>query len=803
MNQDPIENKIRHIETLVGTAATMANSFHAKEVKPEHLLYVIAGTEEGRRVMEGMGGNPRRIREFLSRSFEATRGPYRTQNLKLSDLLVRVTSEPIRAATSHGQVPGLRDIIREMAELGKDAVILRHALVIGGIMEPWEDGEDVARGLRAAAEDWSAAEILGVSESGKEAGQESGQESGQTVSDPKITEEDFPDLFSHDDVPPDPAESDIPGEDDDTPGKAESEHEAAVERATRDLSEIARAGGLDGIVGRDREIGFMLETISKRKKKNLIIMGDPGVGKTAMAEGLADYLSGTDVPESLKGRPVLEVAISDLVAGARFRGDFEARMQALMAMARRRRAILFLDEFHLVVGAGSSSSQGGMDAANILKPALARGDITVIGATTPGEMRDIRRDGALMRRFDILNLREPTSHETREILGDAVDRYVDHHEVLVSGEVLDVIVDLAGRYLTAAHFPDKAFNVLDTSCVIAARRGAGDVTTQDVRLAVERNGGPRLLTPGEDDMRRLSGLETALSKRVLGQDEAITALARATRAASLGMNQGGTAGAYLFNGPTGVGKTEMARAFADAMDLPLVRIDMSELMERHSVSTLIGSPPGYVGHENDGILISAADRFRNMVLLFDEAEKAHPDVHDILLQILDAGTVRAGDGRMVSLAGAHVILSANIGAAASERQSIGFGRETDPAEVAQDAIRGAFRKEMIGRIRNRIQFATPDRSVVREIVKKELEAARRTYGDRGIRVTFDDALVDIVAGADIREYGMREIQDRILDRIHVPLTDAILNTSATRLHVTGEDGRVRVETREIRQDFPA
>lgn len=785
MNQDPIENKVRHIEALVGAASSVANTYHMRRVGAEHLLYVIAGTEEGRRVIEDMGGTPRRIRMFLEKAFAESGCDSITGGTQMDPDIKGVTMRPIRRARENARAPSLRDIFMEMIALGHESPVLCQALIVGGVVESLPD---------RSAEDYS------LEEEGDDE-EDDGWENFSTFSEEEITALDdiLPDADDINDTTP--VESGPDGLSETKPSAEDgaSEHSRAVLQATRDLTALAREGRLDDVIGREAEIQRMIETLSKRKKCNILLAGEPGVGKTALAEGLAMHLSNPNAPEALQGRPVLEVSMSDLVAGARFRGDFEARMQKLLDMARRRRAILFFDEVHLMVGAGSASARGGMDAANILKPALARGEITVIGATTPSEMREIRRDGALMRRFDMMTITEPSAAKVREIVDEAVGSYVAHHEVLVEDDMLDLLVNLSDRYLPAARFPDKAFNVLDTACVLARQRDADMVDGTDIRRAIERNGGPRLTTPEPALRARVAGLEEALSARVLGQPEAVQALARAARMSMMGLSQGGVAGAYLFNGPTGVGKTEMARAFASAMELPLVRIDMSEFMERHSISALIGAPPGYVGHDRDGVLIDAADKHSEMVLLFDEAEKAHPEVHDILLQILDAGALRSADGRTVSLSGAHVILSANIGAGDAEKPALGFGRKTDEAEVTQDAIARVFRREMIGRIRNRIQFSTPDDEARRGIIGKELARARARLADSGVKVVFDDAVVDFLMEGDTPSYGIREVQDKIMAKVLDPLTEFLLEAPnpGAKVRVSEEGDIVIRPLREI------
>jgi ATP-dependent Clp protease ATP-binding subunit ClpA len=749
---DPIEERVRQIEALVGEAASVAHRYQMKSVGSSHLLYVMSGTEEGRRMIEELGGNSRRIRSFLERAFEQnTQQGLATGGTEIDPTIHQVVNRVIKRARTNGRVPQLTEILQEMTFLGEKCMMTRQALIVGGVIETMPNRVE---------DDFDLDEDEGARD-------EAVTPDEATPFDPLPEDEmnEFPE-------PADGSEVQAPHS---APAEEVDEHMRAVMNATRDLTVLARRGELDDVIGVEDQVGLIIETISKKKKPNMLISGEPGIGKTALAEGLAMYLASDQAPKELASRPLLEIALPDLVAGARFRGDFEARMRALVTMAKRAKAILFLDEVHLMIGAGSATARGGMDAANILKPALARGEITVIGATTPGEMRELRQDGALMRRFDQMVLKEPDVIKVRRILDEAVSTYVMHHKVLFDDDMLDLTVGLCDRYLPALRFPDKAFNVIDQACVLARKRGAGRANADDVRQAVERNGSVRLTAPDEATRKRLAGLEGAISKRVFDQPEAVKSMSTCARTSMMGMNQGGTAGAYLFNGPSGVGKTEMAYAFAEAMQIPLVRIDMSEFMERHSVSRLIGAPPGYVGFDHMGILAEAADKYTDFVLLFDEAEKAHPDVYDILLQILDYGYTTSGDGRPLFFGRAHVILSANIGAAAAEKPALGFGRETNGEEAAKEAITQTFRKEMLARIPNRIQFHKVTESGKSNIARKAFMNARQRYADSGYDVTFDESLVAWILSKPEKDgVGGRAVQDRILEEIHDPVVQAFL-----------------------------
>ncbi len=770
---DPIEDHVRQIEALVGEAASLANRYKMKSTGSAHLLYVIAGTEDGRTAVEDLGGNPRRIRTFLEHAFEQnSQQGLATGGIEIDATVNKVVKSVINKARVNGRIPQLRDILQEMTYLGDACLITRQGLVVGGVIETMtnrlEDDTDFGEMSADAGDEFA---IPPEDQTPFDNIQEDAKASGDTASKPSESQ------------PAGAAASE----------EAEAdEYMKAVLSATRDLTELARLGYLDEVIGMDDQIDQVIETISKKKKPNMMVVGEPGIGKTALAEALAVYLASSSAPDELSRRPLLEVSLPDLVAGSRFRGDFEARMRALVALARRRNAILFLDEIQLMVGAGSATGRGGMDAANILKPALSRGEITVIGATTPDDMRELRKDRALMRRFDQLMLKEPDTAKVRRILDEAVGTYVMHHKILVEDDMLDMIVGLCDRYLPAQRFPDKAFNVIDQACVVAKKRGVGRVEAQDVRTAVERNGSVRLSPPDEVTRQRLESLDEAMSKIVFGQPEAVTSMVRAARLSMLGMGRGGTAGAYLFNGPTGTGKTEMAYAFAKSMDYPLVRIDMSEFMEKHAISRLIGAPPGYVGFDQEGILISAADKNDDMVLLFDEVEKAHPDIYDILLQILDYGYCRSGDGRMVSFGRAHVILSANIGASAGDKPALGFGRETDPKAIADEEVAKTFRKELLARIPNKIQFRKHSDEAKYGIAHKALTSARQRYADSGYEVIFEeDVATWVLEQTNDEGTGGRGIQDKILELIHNPVVDAFLADPDRRLaKVSIKDGKI-------------
>lgn len=749
------EDPAAMIESLIGKATSVATRWNMPEVLVAHFLYAFVRDHDGKLFIENRGGNPSRLLIFLEQTFHqhVTKGISRG-GVKYSHQLNVLVQRVLARMEEEGEWD-LDILLEEMKTAGAECKLANQALIVAGIV--W-----------AVPSTGAAPDMFEQNPAQGEFDTDSTQQDGD--------EELYPVRET---------EETAPNEDDFT---------KAARQSIRDLTALAKANRLDDVIGMDEMLDQVVETLLKRRKPNLLIHGEPGVGKTALAEALAQRVASGEVPEALRARPVLEVQLSELVAGTRFRGDFEARMRALVGIAKKANAILFIDEIHLLMGAGATGASNGMDAANILKPALARGEITLIGATTPSEMRVLRKDAALMRRFDALAMAEPTAAKTRQIVDQAIADYMIHHDVDMGDDMLDLTVSLCEKYLPAQRFPDKAFNTIDRACVLAKQRGSKLVDISDVRGAIERQGGVRLGKPDAALKSRLAALEDALEARVFGQSEAVKAMARQAKAAVFGISHSGAAGAYLFNGPSGTGKTEMAYAFAEAMGYPLVRIDMSEFMERHSVAGLIGAPPGYVGYNDDGLLVEAADKHADMVLLFDEAEKAHPEIFDLLLQILDHGVLRAADGRILSFARTHVILSANIGAREGERQALGFGRETDAQSEATEAVARTFRNELLARIPNRVQFTKASDDDRCRIIAKELEKSRQKLRDRGYEVTFAPEVATWVAKRPETGIGARGLQDGILEWVQQPLMEFFLEEEQhDRAHVEIKEDRLIIQ----------
>lgn len=606
------------------------------------------------------------------------------------------------------------------------------------------------------------------------------------------------------------------------------------EQYGRDLSALAADGALDPLIGREAEVGRLVRILTRRRKNNPCLIGDPGVGKTAIVEGLAQHIASGDVPEPLRGKRILALDISALIAGAKYRGEFEERMRGLLDLVRSDPSlILFIDEIHTIVGAGAA--EGAIDAANILKPVMARGEIRVIGATTVHEYhRYIERDAALERRFQPLPIEAPGAEETFAILSGLRERYEAHHGLRISDEAIRAAVELSVRYIPDRFLPDKALDLLDEAAAkecLRARKGEktlqnnGDIIRQkeseresailggefekaallrdELRLlrkkteeliptsegaayaspiigrteiaeAVSEQTGIPLGRITGDERDRLAELEAALGARVIGQEAAVRAICHAVRRARTGLRDTRRPiGSFLFLGPTGIGKTELCRALADAYfgsEEALLRFDMSEYMEKHSLSRLIGAPPGYTGYEDEGMLSSAVRRRPYAVVLFDEIEKAHPDITGVLLQILEDGQVTDTHGRRIDFSNTIIILTSNIGGNAQGTAApIGFAnidQDSGDAKVESEAIeelKRYFRPELLNRIDETVVFHRLDRRSILKIARKTLIEATQRIEAAGYAVSFGEDVVEFIAERGYsEEYGARAIRRAVL-----------------------------------------
>jgi ATP-dependent Clp protease ATP-binding subunit ClpA len=556
--------------------------------------------------------------------------------------------------------------------------------------------------------------------------------------------------------------------------------ESALDAWCINLNAKARAGKIDPLIGRELELKRTIQVLCRRAKNNPLYVGDPGVGKTAIAEGLAKKIVEGDVPDVLRGVTVFALDMGALLAGTRYRGDFEERLkQVIKEIEQHRGAVMFIDEIHTVIGAGATSG-GAMDASNLLKPALASGTLRCIGSTTYKEYRQFfEKDRALVRRFQKIDITEPSIPDTVDILKGLKPYYEDHHRVRYTNDAIRSAVELSARYIHDRKLPDKAIDVIDetgaSQKLVPESRRRKTIGVKEIEATVATMARIPPKSVSKNDAEVLSHLESNLQRVVFGQDRAITALASAIKLARAGLREPEKPiGSYLFSGPTGVGKTEVARQLASLMGVQLLRFDMSEYMERHTVSRLIGAPPGYVGFDQGGLLTDGIDQNPHCVLLLDEIEKAHPDLFNILLQIMDHGKLTDHNGKQVDFRNVVLIMTTNAGAAELAKPAIGFS-QTKREGDDEEAINRMFSPEFRNRLDAVIAFGSLPMGVVHRVVEKFVLQLEVQLADRGVTFELDEAATTWLAenGYDER-MGARPLGRLIQETIKKPLAEEVL-----------------------------
>ena len=563
-------------------------------------------------------------------------------------------------------------------------------------------------------------------------------------------------------------------------GDGKGKSESALKQFTVDLNEKAKNGKVDPLIGRGPEVDRTIQILCRRSKNNPLYVGDPGVGKTAIAEGLARKIVEGEVPDVLKQAVIYSLDMGSLLAGTRYRGDFEERLKAVVnELEKLPHAVLFIDEIHTVIGAGATSG-GAMDASNLLKPALSGGTIRCIGSTTYKEFRNhFEKDRALLRRFQKIDVNEPTIEDTIKILAGLRTAFEEHHSVKYTPDAIKSAVELSARYINDRKLPDKAIDVIDEvgamQMLVPPNKRKKTITTKEIEQVIATMARIPPKSVSSDDKKSLASLETDLKRVVFGQDKAIELLSSAIKLSRAGLRDPEKPiGNYLFTGPTGVGKTEVAKQLASIMGIPLQRFDMSEYMERHSVSRLIGAPPGYVGFDQGGLLTDAVDQQPHCVLLLDEIEKAHPDLFNILLQVMDNGRLTDQHGKSVDFRNVILIMTTNAGASDMARETVGFGNLTREGEDEQ-AVQKMFTPEFRNRLDAIVPFGYLPTDVVARVVDKFILQLELQLADRSVHIQLDDASKSWLTekGYD-KLYGARPMGRLIQEKIKQPLAEELL-----------------------------
>ena len=719
----------KHLQIVLNNAVLDVQRRKHEFLTLEHLLYAMTTEPHGRMLLEGCGASPVVLREQLEGFFHTY-------------MELREGDAPLEILQTEGVQRVLESSLRQIRSAGRELVELGD--VLAAIME--EEDAYASHYLRKQG----------------------------------VTRMDVLDFISHGQSQGNGSQG-VLGRDAEEGENAQQEDPLA--RFAVDLTVRARQGDIDPLVGRDMELDRTVEVLCRRRKNNPLFVGDPGVGKTAMAEGLALRIAEGRVPESFRDVRIFALDMGALLAGARYRGDFESRMKSVIGAVRKiPNAILFIDEIHTIVGAGASSG-GAMDASNLLKPVLASGEVRCMGSTTHEEFRNqLEKDRALSRRFQRIDIREPSSGECLDILKGLHGRYAEHHHVRYPLATLKAAVELSARHVQDRLLPDKAIDVMDEAgAAVRLKPGSkpgASVTVQDIERIVARMAGIPERSVSGREKQRLATLEEDVRARVFGQDKAVELTAKAILRARAGLNrENRPAGCFLFYGPTGVGKTELARQLAEMLGVQFLRYDMSEYMEKHAVSRLIGAPPGYVGYDQGGQLTEAVRKAPYSLVLLDEIEKAHPDIFNVLLQVMDYATLTDNTGRKADFRNVILIMTSNAGAREMARSSIGFGEATpeDGASKGLKAVEETFSPEFRNRLDAMVPFKglTPD--LMGRIVDKFVGELEKSLAARKVKIILTPEAREWLAeqGYD-PAFGARPLQRVLRTELEDPLAQELL-----------------------------
>ena len=764
----------KHVQILIDTACDKARSLHHEYITPEHLLRVLLEIPPARLVVKQAGGNVHAIEDGLHK--------YLSENVAV----INDGRDPV-------QTLGFQDVFRRAADFCRNAE--KAVLDVGDVLYSLYSHEksQCSYILRKNGVDrFTLVEILttGVLGADPDAAAESGGARHLSIGPDGMHSASFNFLIAGERAASDePRRLDAPAEREGAGSRAQGPQrpgKSVLDRFAENLTAKAAAGQLDPVIDRAEEIDLTIQALCRRIKNNPLHVGEAGVGKTSVTEGLAQRIAAGDVPERLKNSVIYRLDVASLLAGTKFRGDFEERIKKITEeLSKREGAILCIDEIHMLVGAGSGGGSGNIDASNLLKPVLASGKIRCIGSTTYDEYsKFFEKDKAFARRFQKIDIAEPSEEESVQILQGLKGRYEEFHRVHYSDEAIRQAVHLSALYVNERFLPDKAIDVMDEAGArlrIANGPVIPDAPDPEVSPElVERIVAKMARIPeksiGLDENAQLKDLEANLGKAVYGQEAAVSALAKTVKRARAGFRSGTKpASSFLFAGPTGVGKTELARQLAQNLGIPLIRFDMSEYQEKHTVSRLIGSPPGYVGFEDGGLLTDAVRKQPRSVLLLDEIEKAHHDIFNVLLQVMDYATLTDNQGRKADFRNVFIIMTSNAGADRIGKPAIGFGGAEGTMEALDEAVKKAFSPEFRNRLDAVIKFTRLSRGIMESIVRKEIAGIAERLKERKVTITVSKAVVARLAEMSYsEEFGARNVARVVEDEIASPLVDDVL-----------------------------